>query len=131
MPNHANIHLIGHLGQDAKVSAQGDRCVINFAVAHTRKRKDVETTTWWNVAYWCKVDRISQYLKKGKPVLVSGEPYERQYKRKDGTDGSQMQIDASDVVLLGGREDAADAPAAPAAPAPAKAAADAQDGPPF
>ena len=135
MPNYANATIIGHLGRDAevKVTAQ-DRCVINFTLATSRKVKDVETTTWWRVAYWCKSDKVSQYLKKGTPVLVSGEPYQREYE-KDGATRLSLEIDAKDIKLLGGKResDAAEpAPQQPTRPAAPPAGGSVGDGePPF
>lgn len=104
MPNHSHVTCVGHLGRNADVKAVGDRFVINFSVAVSRKRKDLETTTWWNVNYWTKSDALAQYLTKGTPVLVSGEPHVRKYEKKDGGSGESLEIDAAQVQLLGGRE---------------------------
>jgi single-strand DNA-binding protein len=111
VPNHSQICVVGHLGRDAEAKAVGERFVINFTVAVSRKVKDTESTTWWNVAYWCKSEKFASYLTKGTPVLVSGEPYERAYEKKDGTKGKSLEIDAKEVKLLGGKQEAA--PAAP------------------
>jgi len=118
MPNYSNATIVGHLGRDAEVKAVGERSVIKFSVAVTRKVKDAESTTWWNVAYWTKSDKVASYLTKGTPVLVSGEPYLRDYDKKDGTKGQSLDLDAKEVKLLGGKQDGEAAPT----PAPKKAA---------
>ena len=115
MPNFAKATIVGHIGRDAEAKSVGDRFVINFSLAVTRKVKDTETTTWWRVAYWCKSDKIAAYLTKGTPVLVDGEPYMRDYDAKDGGKKQSLEIDARDVRLLGGKQDG-DRPAAPSAP---------------
>jgi len=115
MPNYSNATIVGHLGRDAEVKAVGERSVIKFSVAVTRKVKDAESTTWWNVAYWTKSDKVASYLTKGTPVLVSGEPYLRDFDKKDGTKGQSLDLDAKEVKLLGGKQDGE------AAPAPKKA----------
>ena len=89
MPNFSHACIVGHLGRDAETKAVGERTVINFSVATTRKAKDAEITTWWRVAYWVKSDRVSKHLTKGTPVLVSGEAYVREY---DGKDGSKKEV---------------------------------------
>jgi len=131
MPNHAHATITGHLGRDAETKAVGDRFVINFSVAVTRKTKDAETTTWWRVAYWAKSDKLAAYLTKGTPVLVEGAPHLREYESKDGGKKQSLELDARDVVLLGGKQDG-EREAAPAPRRPAAPAADVDDGsPPF
>ena len=134
MPNYANATIVGHLGRDADVKPVGERNVINFSVAVTRKVKDEETTTWWRVAYWTKSVAVAQYLTKGTAVLVTGEPYLRPFTKKDGTKDVALEIDAREVKLMGGKperqegeqaETPAPAPKRPAAPA------EAPDEPPF
>jgi len=119
VPNYSNATIVGHLGRDAEVKAVGERSVIKFSVAVTRKVKDAEATTWWNVAYWSKSDKIASYLTKGTPVLVSGEPYMRDYDKKDGTKGQSLDLDAKEVRLLGGKQEAAPAAAHQKKAAPA------------
>lgn len=118
MPNHSSATIVGHLGRDAESKQVGERTVINFTVAVSRKVKDTEATTWWRVAYWTKSDKFTQYLTKGTPVLVEGEPYQREFDKKDGTKGMSLELDARTVKLLGGKreEGEAQAPAAPAKP---------------
>lgn len=126
MPNFSHATIAGHLGRDAETKFSGERCVINFTVAVSRKVKDQEQTTWWRVAYWTKTDKFAQYLTKGTPVLVSGEPYMREYE-KDGQKRQSLEIDAREVKLLGGKQDREAAPAA-APSRPAKPAASDDDG---
>jgi len=124
MPNYSQATIVGHLGRDAETKAVGERTVINFTVAVSRRVKDVESTTWWRVAYWTKSANVAQYLTKGTPVLVTGEPYLRDYDGKDGTKKQSLELDAREVKLLGGKQDAAPAAAAPAPKRPAAPAAD-------
>jgi single-strand DNA-binding protein len=130
MPNHAHAEIIGHLGRDAETKTVGERYVINFAVAVTRKAKDAETTTWWRVAYWSKSDKLAQYLTKGTPVLVEGTPYLREYEAKDGGKKQSLELDAREVVLLGGKKDGeqGETPTRPTRPAATTAE---DDSPPF
>lgn len=119
--NYAHATIVGHLGRDAEVKAVGERTVINFTIAVSRKVKDVESTTWWRVAYWTKSDKVAQYLTKGTPVLVTGEPYTREFEKKEGGKGMSLEIDAREVKLLGGKSEGAapqEKPQTPQRPAP-------------
>ena len=131
MPNYSHACIVGHLGRDAERKAVGERFVLNFNVAVTRKVKDVESTTWWRVAYWSNSEKFAQYLTKGTPVLVSGEAYLRDYEKKDGTKGQSLELEAKEVRLMGGKPEQAAAPAQPQTPAKPKAATAEQDEPPF
>ena len=123
MPNHANITIVGHLGKDPLLETHGEYTTCRFSVAVSRKRKEQELTTWWNVTAWRKdAEYAAKYLKKGDPVLVMGEPYLDEYE-KDGQKHQMLKIEALRVSSLSGRSaPAAAAPAADPATAPAPAA---------
>lgn len=131
MSNFSTAVVCGHLGRDAEAKAIGERFIISFTVATSRKVKDQETTTWWRINYWCKSDKFVQYLTKGTPVLVSGEPFTRKYEGKDGASKESLEIDAEKVKLLGGRQDKEAAPAAPSNPARPVPSGVPQEEPPF
>lgn len=143
MPNFAQVTLIGHLGLDpeTKTTPSGDT-VTSFSLATTRKRKDGEITTWWRCTMWGKRgETIRQYLGKGDPILVTGEPCLRTYTTKDGREGQAMEVEVRDWTFVGSKGDrsqnGASAPAQgqsahPAsAPAPSAGPADYDDAIPF
>ena len=107
MPNYAQVTLIGHLGRDPEVKSVGDDTVTSFSIATNRRNKDADTTTWWNCSMWGKRgERISQYLKKGDPILVVGEPSSRPYTTKDGRDGLSLEVRVTDWSFVGGKGEA-------------------------
>jgi single-strand DNA-binding protein len=119
MPNHASCTIIGHLGRDAETKyLPGDKCVVSFTVATSRKRKDEETTTWWRCQFWGdRAAKLSEYLTKGKAVMVQGEVHQREYETKDGIKGHSLEVEVRELVLLGdgkAREESAQHAAAPA-----------------
>lgn len=65
--------LLGNLTKDAEVrNTQGEYKAISFSLAVNEKRKDKEdASAFFNCVYWCKSDKIAQYLTKGKKVLVN------------------------------------------------------------
>lgn len=67
------ITILGNLTKDAEVrNTQGEYKAISFSLAVNEKRKDKEdASAFFNCTYWCKSDKIAQYLTKGKKVLVN------------------------------------------------------------
>lgn len=106
MPNMAKCTLIGHLGRDAETKfLPNDRAVVSFSIATTRKRKDSEVTTWWRCQWWGdRAIKVAEYLTKGKAVCVIGDAYMRDYEGKDGGKKQSLEVDVSDLALLGGGE---------------------------
>jgi single-strand DNA-binding protein len=122
MPNFASVTLVGHLGRDPETKTVGGDTVTSFSLATNRKRKDSDLSTWWNCACWGKRGAmIGQYLGKGDPILVTGEPCLRHYTTKDGRDGVALEVDVRDWTFVGSKNDAQSAqtpPRAPSAPTP-------------
>ena len=66
-----NIQVVGRIGQDATIRQVKDFYAISFSVAVSEKRQnDQYVTSWFNMTYWSKSDKIAQYLIKGKLVSV-------------------------------------------------------------
>jgi single-strand DNA-binding protein len=101
MPNYSHTEIIGHIGKDAEARLHGKRYAINLPVAVTKKTKDKECTTWWNVTHWSASDRLAQWLTKGRAVHVSGEPVLETYETKDGQQRQRLTLRADSVTLLG------------------------------
>ncbi|NCA72515.1 MAG: single-stranded DNA-binding protein [Sphingobacteriia bacterium] len=109
MPNHAQVTLVGHLGQDPATKQVGSDSVTEFSIATSRKRKDKngdlhESTTWWRCAMWGKRGEvIARYLKKGDPILVSGEPHVRPWTDNAGAERQSLEVDVREFAFVGGR----------------------------
>jgi single-strand DNA-binding protein len=106
--------IVGRLGQDPEMryTPQG-MAVASFSVATDRRWTDQsgqrqERTTWFRVSVWGKqAESCNQYLAKGRTVLVEGEINEpRVYQRRDGEWAASLDVRASNVRFLGGREQA-------------------------
>ncbi len=111
------ITVAGQLGKDAELRylPNGD-AVCNFSVADSQGRE--KPTIWWRASLFGKrAESLSQYLKKGTSVTVSGTITEREYTDKDGTQKKAMEVRANDVALQGGKRDDAQQYSAPAQPA--------------
>ena len=67
-----------------------------------------EKTTWFRVTAWRKLaETVSQYLSKGRQVLVIGEIEEaRTYTDRDGNTRAALEVTAQTVRFIGQRGDA-------------------------
>ena len=106
------VTICGRLGRDADLR-QGDepsKSVLNFSVAEDVGYGEKKRTQWWSAALWGKrAEAIAQYLTKGTPVTVVGNPELRTFEKKDGTQGAELTVRVVDVTMQGrGQERDAD-----------------------
>jgi single-strand DNA-binding protein len=131
MPSVNKVILIGNCGRDPEVRYMASgAAVCNVSVATSSRRKDknsgetIEDTQWHRVTFYERLAEVAgEYLKKGKPVYVEGRLKYGKFTDKDGHEKNTVDIIATEMQLLGGRDDdekpAASRPAAQR-PAPAK-----------
>ena len=118
MASFQNIEIIGNLGRDPEMRyTPAGRAVTNFSVAVNRKWTDDngathEEVTWFRVSTWGKTaENCNQYLSKGREVFVTGrlitDPATggpKVYQRNDGSTGASFEINAFQVIFLGGAQ---------------------------
>lgn len=106
MPNHAQATLAGHLGQDPVTrTTQMGESVTSFSLATNRKRRDESITTWWRCTCWGKRGEvIAQYLRKGDPILVTGEVCNRPWTDQDGSQRMSLDVEVRDFSFLGSKD---------------------------
>lgn len=105
--------FIGRLGQDpeSRTLNNGDM-VTNISLAIGNKYKDkttgqqVESTEWVRVVGFKRTAEImSQYLKKGSLVYISGAMKTRKYTDNNGVEKYSTEIVANDLKMLDSRGD--------------------------
>ena len=107
-----SITVVGRLGRDAELKyTTSGTAVANFSIAVDRRGKDKEgeklAPIWIKITLWAKLaETLSKYLKKGKQVAIQGELDIREFDRKEGGKGTSVEINARQVTLLGGGQDA-------------------------
>ncbi len=124
--------LIGNCGRDPEVRyLPSGQAVANVSIATSSRRKDknsgemVEDTQWHRVTFYDRLAEIAgEYVKKGRPLYVEGRLKYGKYTDQAGVERNTVDIIATEMQLLGGREGGAgggmsDAPSAPRASAPA------------
>ena len=110
------ITLIGYVGRDAELRyTSSNTAVASFSVATSEKYKDrsgekQEKTTWFTCTMWGKfAESVSQYVKKGGLVYVSGAVSVREYDTNAGEHRVSLEVNVADLKLLGGTAKAASA----------------------
>ncbi|MFM7704516.1 MAG: single-stranded DNA-binding protein [Rubrivivax sp.] len=104
--------LIGNCGRDPEVRyAPSGSAIANVSIATSTRRKDkntgesIEETQWHRVTFYDRLAEIaSEFLKKGRPVYVEGRLKYGKYTDKDGIERNTVDIVATEMQLLGGRE---------------------------
>ena len=140
--------LLGNCGRDPEVRyLPSGQAVANVSIATSTKRKDknsgetIEDTQWHRITFYDRLAEIAgEYVKKGRPIYVEGRlKYGTYTDKTTGVEKNTVDIIATELQLLGGREGmggpsddgGARAPArsaAPAAPSAPRTAAPAKSG---
>jgi len=104
--------LVGNCGRDPEVRyAPSGAAICNISIATSSRRKDkatgesIEDTQWHRVTFYDRLAEIAgEFLKKGRPVYVEGRLKYGKYTDKDGIERNTVDIVATEMQLLGGRE---------------------------
>jgi single-strand DNA-binding protein len=108
MASFNKVVIIGNLTRDPELryTPQGT-AVCNLGLAINTGYKDKKETCFINAVAWQKTaENCSQYLAKGRPVLVEGRLQSRNWEDQQGNKRSVIEIVAENVQFLGGKEEA-------------------------
>ncbi len=108
------VQLIGNLGGDPEVRTTNNGSkVAQFNVATSRSWNSAsgerqEKTEWhrcvvWNTKFSTLADTVEKYLHKGDRVYVEGAVEYRQWQDKEGQTRYTTEINARELIMLGGR----------------------------
>jgi single-strand DNA-binding protein len=134
--SHEQITLVGNIGSEISMRYTPSGVpVANFSLAINRTWNDAngnkqEKTSWRKIVCWRKqAELASQYLEKGRQIMVVGELEDpEQWTGKDGTSRVTMVVTAQKIVFLGGKPANTNGHEAPGAPVAAHTGADTIDG---
>jgi single-strand DNA-binding protein len=113
----AKVTIIGNLGRDPETRYTPSGALnVQFSVAASRRWRDAqgqdqENTTWFRVTAWGRLAEtmvtLSERgaLSKGKQVYVEGRIEAREYTGSDGQVRTSLDVNASEIQLLGNRQD--------------------------
>lgn len=110
------VTLVGNLGSDPEMRYTPSGVPVasfNLAVNKTWTNQEGERqdkTTWFRVTTWRKqAEIVSQYLQKGRQVLVVGEIEDaRPWTDRDGNQRASLEVTAQIVKFLGNRNETMD-----------------------
>jgi single-strand DNA-binding protein len=102
------ITLAGNLTSDPQLRfTQSGTPVVTLRVAASQRIKDKDTnewkdgdTTFLDVSCWRNAEAISEQLRKGTSVVVTGTLKQRTYQASDGTDRTTYEVNADEVALV-------------------------------
>ena len=101
-----HITLVGNVGNDPAIRFTPNGvgvCELRVATTPTTKVGDEwvdKETLWFKVSCWRELgENVSQSLKKGDKVVVTGRLLQQTYERTDGTQGVSLVIDAQSVAV--------------------------------
>jgi single-strand DNA-binding protein len=106
--------IVGRLGRDPEVRyTPSGVAVANFSVATSEEWKDKdsgekkERTEWHRIVAFGKLGEIcGEYLAKGKQVYIEGRIQTRDWEDQNGVKRYTTEIVASQMQMLGTKEDA-------------------------
>lgn len=104
--------LVGNCGRDPEIRyLPSGQAVANVSIATTSRRKDrtsgemIEDTQWHRVTFYDRLAEIAgEYVKKGRPIYVEGRLKYGKYTDQAGVEKNTVDIVATELQLLGGRE---------------------------
>jgi single-strand DNA-binding protein len=105
--------LMGNCGRDPEVRyLPSGQAVANVSIATSTKRKDknsgetIEDTQWHRITFYDRLAEIAgEYVKKGRPIYVEGRlKYGTYTDKTTGVEKNTVDIIATELQLLGGRE---------------------------
>jgi single-strand DNA-binding protein len=104
--------LVGNCGRDPEIRyLPSGAAVANVTLATSSKRKDkssgetIEDTQWHRITFYDRLAEIAgEYVKKGRPIYVEGRLKYGKYTGQDGVEKNTVDIIATELQLLGGRE---------------------------
>lgn len=93
-----NITLVGRLGKDAETKQLKEKTVTNFTLAVSTNGE----TQWINCRYW-NAGKVTEFLRKGKLIGLTGELLIEHYE-KDGATLVSPVVNVRRVELLGKKD---------------------------
>ena len=111
MASFNRVILVGNLVRDVELKyTQGGTAVTEIGLAVNDRRKSqsgdwIEETTFVDVTLWGRTAEVaSEYLAKGRQLMIEGRLKLDKWKTDDGQNRSKLRVVGERMVMLGGRE---------------------------
>ncbi len=109
MANFNKVILIGNLTRDPEIRyTAGGTAVASFGLAVNRKYKQGEETKEETLfvdvkAFGKQAETLSQYMKKGNPIMIDGRLTYRKWEDQSGQARSKHEVVAENFQFLGSK----------------------------
>ena len=104
------VFLIGNLASEGELrSTSGGQSVLKLRIATTesyldKNRERQERTEWHSVTVWGRrAEALAKILHKGSRVFIEGGLRTSSYDDKDGNKRYRTEVNATNIILCGGR----------------------------
>ncbi|ADU97787.1 single-strand binding protein (plasmid) [Thermovibrio ammonificans HB-1] len=92
---------VGRLVKDCEVKEVSEKAnIVKFSIAVDRDKENADFFDCF--MFVSKNSKLSEYLKKGKAVFISGSLQQERWESKDGQKRSRVVIKVDNLQLLGG-----------------------------
>jgi single-strand DNA-binding protein len=108
--------IVGRLTRDSELSYTNTGFALTkFSIAVNRRKKQgdqwIDEANFFDCQVWGKRgEALANYLKKGTQVAIEGELRQERWE-KDGVKRSKVSIEATNIQLLGGKNQVESSPA--------------------
>ena len=94
---------VGNLGKDCEMKySQNGKPIVTFSMAATTGFGEYEQTEWFNcVAFGDRFTNVTQYLKKGQMIGVSGSLQTHSWEDNEGKKHYRTEVKVNELTLLG------------------------------
>lgn len=106
------VTLIGNLGKDPDVQSLDNnvkRATFTLAtteISRDKEGREIQHTEWHNIVLWRGLAEVSElYLHKGSQVYIEGRIRTRSFEGKDGVKRYVTEIQADNLIMVGGRRE--------------------------
>jgi len=103
----SQLTIVGNLAADPELRfTSGGKAVANFTIVTSRSVKGADGTwdndvdrTYWPCTVWDKIaEHVCESLGKGDAVIAIGYASTRSWEGKDGSKGSRMEVNVTEVA---------------------------------
>ena len=104
--NYNKVVIMGRLSQDIEVKQVGSTNKASTSVAVNHGYKDKRESYFFSVEAWGNTsDRLTQFWKKGMPILIEGRLKQESWSDQSGQKKSRILIVAESVHFVSAKED--------------------------
>ena len=100
-----SISFVGRLGRDGDFKKVSEHDLLELTVANNIGFGEKKKTNWFRCKIWGKqATSLQPHMIKGREVFVTGELELEEYTKKDGSNGSAMNVRVNNIDFCGSKK---------------------------